>query len=65
MKISSGGSVSPASSVFNLWTSSVESLNTGVAGATSLSAGSPGYKSDVVHQWNNHYIRAVRELRDF
>lgn len=60
MKISAGGSVSPNSGVYALW-SDAGSMNEDVSGAASL-VSSTTYKSSIVDQWTSFYIKAVNTV---
>lgn len=61
LKVNAGGSLGTKSSVYSLWTNP-GSLNDDATNAASLST-STTFKSSVVDQWENSFIRAVRDCR--
>ena len=58
LKVSAGGSLSPKSSVYSLWTD-IGAMNEDSSDAKSLEAGTLPFKSPLVDMWENLTIRAV------
>ncbi|XP_060085256.1 uncharacterized protein LOC132564627 [Ylistrum balloti] len=59
MKWARGQTISPASSVYNLWTGTY-TLNEFTTSAHSFAASTATYKSSIVDSWTSYYIKAVR-----
>lgn len=56
-KVSAGGSVSPKSGIYTLWTE-LGGLNENLADAVTISSPT-SFKSSIIDQWTSYYIRAV------
>ncbi|XP_021345208.1 uncharacterized protein LOC110445120 [Mizuhopecten yessoensis] len=62
MKVAYGQSISPASTIYDLWryTSTSYNINEFEESAYSIQSGTPSYRSRILSSWTSYYIRAVR-----